>query len=150
MYGASWIAFWMALSSMSDSDLSGTQISGGGSSPNSSRMTSARDVINQHSIDSGGNGDRGPTGGGIRRNGKSEGQSEGKRLRRPEKKQRLPFYGQLISQIDGPVVVIEQVFGVLSCVATACQLGGGPGSAVAAIVTPTVETTPWEAPFPEK
>src|SRR5437867_2399573 len=134
----------MALSWISDSDLSGRQISGGGSSPNSSRMTSARDVINQHSIDSGGAGSERPRN--KKRNGKSEGQSEAKGLRRPEKKQRLPFYGQLISQIDGPEVVIEQVFAVLSCVAMACQLGGGPGSALAAIVTPTVGTKPWTEP----
>jgi hypothetical protein len=44
-------------------------------------------------------------------------------------------HGQLISQIDGPAVVIEHVFAVLLCVATACQVGGGPTSAVAATVT---------------
>jgi hypothetical protein len=33
--------------------LSGRQISGGGSSPNSRRITSARDVISQHSMGGG-------------------------------------------------------------------------------------------------
>jgi hypothetical protein len=41
---------WAASSSMSENGLSGRQISGGGSSPNSSRLTSARDVMSQHSM----------------------------------------------------------------------------------------------------
>jgi hypothetical protein len=58
--------------------------------------------------------------------------------------------GQLISQADGPDVVIEQVFGVLSWVAIAFHDGGGPGVAVAAIVTPGVAAKPSVAPFPAK
>src|ERR1700694_2617713 len=50
MYGASWMDRWAASSWMSERGLSGRQISGGGSSPNSSRMTSARDVMSQHSM----------------------------------------------------------------------------------------------------
>src|SRR6202171_3396457 len=50
IYGASWIDRLAASSWISESGLSGRQISGGGSSPNSSRMTSARDVMSQHSM----------------------------------------------------------------------------------------------------
>src|ERR1700674_3126928 len=50
MYGASWMDRRAASSWMSERGLSGRQISGGGSSPNSSRMTSARDVMSQHSM----------------------------------------------------------------------------------------------------
>ena len=67
-----------------------------------------------------------------------------------QRKSSSRFQGQLISQIEGPVVVIEQVFAVLSCVAMAFQLGGGPGSAVAVIATPTVGTKPCADPFPLK
>jgi len=58
--------------------------------------------------------------------------------------------GQPISQIDAPAVVIEHVFDVLSWVAIACQLGGGPALVVAVMVTPTVGTKPCAAPLPEK
>src|ERR1700693_3680209 len=50
MYGASWMDRCAASSWISERALSGRQISGGGSSPNSSRITSARDVISQHSM----------------------------------------------------------------------------------------------------
>src|SRR4030088_1468243 len=50
IYGASWMDRWAASSWISERGLSGRQISGGGPSPNSSRMTSARDVMSQHSM----------------------------------------------------------------------------------------------------
>ncbi|HMI42029.1 MAG TPA: hypothetical protein VK516_00310, partial [Gemmatimonadaceae bacterium] len=51
---------------------------------------------------------------------------------------RTVVYGQSMSQAETPDVTIEQVLLVLLWLAIPCQLGGGPGSAVAVTVTPTV------------
>ena len=137
MYGASWIDRFAASSWISESGLSGRQISGGGSSPNSSRMTSARDVMSQHSM-------------GVRI-------LVGKRsanLLRPSSSvqcdHRLSDQGQTISKDDELATPIVHVLGLLAWVAVACQLGGGPGSSVATTVTSVVGLKPSEIPLPEK
>src|SRR4030081_2789918 len=110
--------FRAASSWISESGLSGRQISGGGSSPNSSRITSARDVMSQHSM-------------GVRI-------LVGKRsanLLPPSSSvqcdQRFSDQGQTIIHEDELATPMVHVFGVLAWVAVACQFGGGPGSSVA-------------------
>ena len=137
MYGASWIDRLAASSWMSESGLSGRQISGGGSSPNSSRITSARDVMSQHSM-------------GVQI-------SVGERsanLVTPSYSvqcdQRAFDQGQTINHDDELATPMVHVFGLLAWVAVACQFGGGPGSSVAKTVTSVVGLKPSEIPFPEK
>src|SRR6185436_18728818 len=95
----------MALSSISSNGLSGRQISAGGSSPNSSRITSARDVINQHSM------------GCIEKKKKTAHHlaraNLNESVRCCQRQLRPGFQGQLISQMDAPEVVIEHVLAVL-------------------------------------
>src|SRR5882762_9257842 len=124
IYGASWMDFRATSSWISESGLSGRQISGGGSSPNSSRMTSAREVMSQHSM------------GGVRICGTGNCDAN---LRSTSSSvqwdQRLFNQGQTIVQVVGSDTPMVQIFGVLAWMAVALQLGGGPGSSVATTVT---------------
>ena len=137
MYGASWIDRFAASSWISESGLSGRQISGGGSSPNSSRMTSARDVMSQHSM-------------GFRI---LVGKRSANLLPASSSVQcdlRLFDQGQTIVHDDELTTPMVHVFELLAWVAVACQFGGGPGSSVAKTVTSVVGLNPSDVPFPEK
>src|ERR1700681_875598 len=124
---------------MSESDLSGRQISGGGSSPNSSLRTSARDVMSQHSMD----------GRSTLRLGKKRTANVRRSSASVQSGRRLLDQGQLMTHADGSTA-IEQVFGVLAWTAVADQFGGGPGTVVAVTVTSGVGLNPSAIPFPAK
>src|SRR3954469_18104897 len=125
--------------SMSERGRSGRQISGGGSLPNSRRLTSAREVMSQHSI-------RVASGLRVVEDGKF-----GFPWSARPAKIFAHAQGQVMSRDVGlPLVPIEQDFGVRVCAATACQVGGVPAAAVAVTVTFVEGVKPCAVPSPEK
>jgi len=131
MYGASWMDLRAASSWISERGLSGRQISGGGSSPNSSRMTSARDVMSQHSM------------GGVRicETGTAKRKSVPLRLFSPVQSA-ASDYEQSMVHSGGLTTPMVHFFGVLAWMAMAFHSGGGPGTLVAVTVMSTVGLNP--------